>query len=262
LKRSPHACSLSSRLLQVDAIITGRVTQQGDTFIVQADLLSAADGSQVWGARYSRTLSDIFAVQEETARGIAEKLRLRLTGEERQALAKRYTGNIKAYQNYLLGWTYLQRRTRQDFFTAISYFEKAIGEEPNYALAHAALTEAYISLAIRGFIAPDEGRRKAEEAARTALFLDPNLAEAHAAIGETRIHFAPFDFSTGDHELRRAIELSPSLDGHPAVIMLCGQNVGRRRYRDSKRSRQTNKPQRSRVLENLEVGLCLMKRCA
>lgn len=199
------------RDLRVDAIITGKVTQQGDTLIVQADLLSTADGTQLWGARYSRKLSDIFAVQEQTAREIAEKLRLRLTGSEKLGLSKRYTENISAYQNYLLGWARLQRRSHQDFLSAIGYFEKAIAEEPNYALAYAALTETYVSLTIQGFIAPDEGRRQAEEAARRALSLDVNLAEAHAAIGETHVLFAPFDFSAGDRELRRAIERSPSL---------------------------------------------------
>ena len=199
------------RDLRVDAIITGRVTQQGDTLIVQADLLSTADGSQVWGAKYSRRLSDIFAVQEQIAKEIAGNLRFKLTGEEKQALSKRYTQNIIAYQNYLLGWTNLQRRTRQDLFTAISYYKKAIEDEPNYALAYAALPEVYASLSMHGFIEPAEGRRKAYEAASTAISLDPDLAEAHAAVGQTHIQFAPFDFSTGDLELRRAIELSPSL---------------------------------------------------
>jgi TolB-like protein/DNA-binding winged helix-turn-helix (wHTH) protein/Flp pilus assembly protein TadD len=199
------------RDLRVDAIITGRVTQQGDNLIVQVDLLSTADGTQLWGARYSRKLSDIFSVQEQTAREIVERLRLRLTGSERQGLSKRYTENISAYQNYSLGWTRMQRRSHHDFLSAMNYFKKAIAEEPNYALAYAALTETYVSLTIQGFIAPAEGRRQAEEAARRALSLDETLAEAHAAIGETHVLFAPFDFSAGDLELRRAIELSPSL---------------------------------------------------
>jgi tetratricopeptide (TPR) repeat protein len=118
----------------------------------------------------------------------------------------------------LLGWTYLQRRTRQDFFTAISYYEKAIGEEPNYALAYAALTEVYVSLTQRGFIEPVEGRRKAEEAARKTLSLDPNLAEAHVAIAELYKSFAPYNFSSSDDELRRAIELSPNL-AHTYLIL-------------------------------------------
>lgn len=199
------------RDLRVDAIIAGRVTQQGDKLVVQADLLSTTDGSQVWGARYSRKLSDIFAIQEEIAKEIVGNLRFKLTGEEKQVLSRRYTENIRAYQSYLLGWTYLQRRTRQDLFTAISYFEKTVEEESNYALAYAALTEAYVSLSIRGLIDPVEGRRKAEQAARRALSLDPNLAEAHVAIGETHVFFAPFDFAAGDRELRRALVLSPNL---------------------------------------------------
>ncbi len=199
------------RDLRVDAIITGRVTLQGETLIVQADLLNAADGSQVWGARYSRKLSDVFAVQEQIAKEIAGNLQFKLTGEENLALSKRYTENFGAYQNYLLGWSYLQRRTGEDYFKAVSYFEKAIAEEPNYALAYAALTEVYVSLTIRGLIEPAEGRRKAEEKAKIALSLDPNLAEAHVAIGATHIFFAPFNFAAGDRELLRAIELSPNL---------------------------------------------------
>ena len=199
------------RELRVDAIVTGKVSEQADNLVVQADLLRTSDGSQLWGSRYTRKLSDIFAVQEQIAKEITENLQFKLTGEETRALSKRHTENFRAYQDYLLGWTYLHRRTKQDFFSAIDYFEKAIAEEPNYALPYTALTEAYTSLVIRGFIAPDTGRRKAEEAARKALSLDSNLAEAHAAIGETRIHFAPFDFYTGDKELRRAIEISPSL---------------------------------------------------
>lgn len=203
------------RDLRVDAIITGRVTQQGDTLIVQADLLSTGDGSQVWGARYSRRVSDIFTVQEQIAKEISEKLRLRLTSEEKQGLSKRYTGNIKAYQNYLLGRSLAQRRTPQDLLVAISYYEKAIEEDKNYALAYVGLTDAYAVLVALGNIAPDEGRRKAEEAASKAVSLDPNLAEAHVAIGQTHIFFAPFNFSLGESELRLAIELSPSLaDAH------------------------------------------------
>ncbi|MEW6210792.1 MAG: winged helix-turn-helix domain-containing protein [Acidobacteriota bacterium] len=209
---------ITGRDLRVDAIITGRVTQQGDALIVQVDLLDTADGTQIWGERYSRRLSDVFAVQEQMAKEIASNLRFKLTGEEKQSLSKRYTENIRAYQNYLLGWTRMHRRTREDFFAAISYFEKAIGEEPSYALAYAGLTEAYVSLTIRGFLTPDEGRRKTEEAARMALALDPILAEAHTAIGQTHVFFAPFDFSTGDRELRRAIELSPSM-AHAYLVL-------------------------------------------
>jgi len=134
-----------------------------------------------------------------------------LTSTERQQLAKRPTENLKAFQYYMQGRSYAHRRTREDLLTAISYCEKGIEEDPNYALAYAGLAEAYGTLGTRGYIAPIEGRRKTEEAARQALALDENLAEAHVAIGQAYTLFAPYKFSLGDRELRRAIELSPSL---------------------------------------------------
>src|SRR5262249_15112284 len=104
-----------------------------------------------------------------------------------------------------------QRRTREDLLSAIRYCEKAIEEDSNYALAYAGLADAYGGLGVRGYLAPIEGRRKMEEAARKALALDENLAEAHTALGHVYTLFAPYDFSLADRELRHAIELSPSL---------------------------------------------------
>jgi tetratricopeptide (TPR) repeat protein len=108
------------------------------------------------------------------------------------------------------GRSYTQRSTGEDLLTAIRYSEKAIEEDRNYALAYAGLADAYAVLGLRGYIAPIEGRRKAEEGARKALALDENLAEAHAALGQAYVAFAPCNFSLGDGELRRAVELSPS----------------------------------------------------
>ena len=153
----------------------------------------------------------MFAVQEEIATEISEKLRLKLSGAERQQLAKRPTENLKAFQYYMQGQSSAQRRTREDLLSAIRYYERAIGEDPNYALAYAGLADAYTSLGVYGYIAPIEGRRKTDENARKALALDENLAEAHAALGLPHTFFAPYNFSQGDRELRRATELSPSL---------------------------------------------------
>jgi serine/threonine-protein kinase len=197
--------------LQVDAIITGTVAQQGDSLIIQADLLDTADRSQIWGNRYSRRISDLFAVQEQIAKEISSALPMTLTGQETQGLSKRYTNNISAYQNYLQGVRYSQRRTRADLLKGIEYFEKAIETDNNYALAYAGLADAYTQLVTRVYIVPSDGRRKANEAAIKALTLDPNLAEAHSAIGGIYVFFAPHDFPTGDRELHRAIELSPNL---------------------------------------------------
>jgi TolB-like protein len=196
--------------LGVGAVLMGRLTQQGDNLAIRTELVNVADGTELWGQQYNRKLADVFAVQEEIAKEISDKLRLKLSGAERQQLAKRPTENLKAFQYYVQGRGYISRRTREDLLTAIRYCEKAIEEDPNYALAYAGLSDAYGTLGAYGYIAPIEGRRKAEEAARKALALDDNLAEAHAALGSAFVQFAPSNFSLGDRELRRAIELSPS----------------------------------------------------
>ena len=197
--------------LKVQTVLTGRVRQRGDGLTIGVELINAQDNSQVWGQQYNRKLADVFAVQEEIAKEISEKLRLKLSGAERQQLAKRPTENIKAFQYYMQGRAYAQRSTREDLLTAMRYCEKAIEKDRNYALAYAGLADAYGVLGVYGYIAPIEGRRKAEEAAHKALALDENLAEAHAALGRAYTLFAPSNFSLGDRELRRAIELSPSL---------------------------------------------------
>ena len=199
--------------LNVQAVLTGRVTQHGDGLSINVELINAQDNTEMWGQQYNRKLADVFAVQEEIAKEISEKLRLKLTSTEQKQLAKRPTENLKAFQYYIQGRSYLQRSTREDQFTAIRYFESALAEDHNYALAYAGLGDAYAALGNRGHIAPIEGRRKAEEAARKALALDENLAEAHATLGFTQTVFTPSNFSMGDLELRRAIELSPSFAG-------------------------------------------------
>src|SRR5438034_5781068 len=200
-----------ARELKVQAVLTGRMTQRGDGLSISVELVNAQDSSEIWGQQYNRKLADVFAVQEEIAKEISEKLRLKLTGAERQQLAKRPTENIKAFQYYMQGRSYINRRTREDLLEAIRYCEKAIEEDRNYALAYAGLADAYGTLGFYGYIAPIEGRRKQEEAARKAITLDENLAEAHAALGAGYMAFAPSNFALGDRELRHAIELSPSL---------------------------------------------------
>jgi eukaryotic-like serine/threonine-protein kinase len=213
--------------LGVEAILTGRVTQRGDNLLISVELMDARDKMQVWGEQYNRRGSDLLAVQSEISREIAEKLRLKLTNAEQQQLVKRPTENLKAFQYYMQGRAYTQRRTREDLLEAIRYCEKAIEEDRDYALAYAGLADAYSGLVVRGYIAPLEGRRKAEETARKALALDENLAEAHAALGQAYGLSSSSSFSPGDRELRRAIELSPSLAGAHQYLGLSLARQGR-----------------------------------
>jgi len=197
--------------LKVQTLLTGRVRQRGDSLTIGVELINAQDNSQLWGQQYSRKLADVFAVQEEIAKEVSDKLRLKLTGTEKEQLAKRPTENLKAFQYYMQGRTAAQRRTNADLLASVSYYEKALQEDAKYALAYAGLSDAYANLGYYGSIAPVEGRRKAEEAARKALELDDKLAEAHTALGQIYIAFAPSDFSTGDRGLKHAIELNPNL---------------------------------------------------
>ena len=197
--------------LKVQTLLTGRVRQRGDGLTIGVELINAQDNSQMWGQQYNRKLADVFAVQEEIAKEVSDKLRLKLTGTEKEQLAKRPTENLKAFQYYMQGRAAAQRRTNADLLASVSYYEKALQEDGKYALAYAGLSDAYANLGYYGSIAPVEGRRKAEEAARKALELDDKLAEAHTALGQIYIAFAPSDFSTGDRELKHAIELNPNL---------------------------------------------------
>ena len=197
--------------LGVGALVMGRLLQQGDKLTIQTELVNVSDGTELWGQQYNRKVADVFAVQEEIAKEISEKLRLKLSGAERQKLAKRPTENLKAFQYYMQGLSFAQRRTREDLLTAISYYDRAIEEDRNYALAYAGFADAYANLGAYGYIAPIDATRKTEKAAREAVALDENLAEAHAALALANIAFAPSNFQLGDRELRRAIEISPSL---------------------------------------------------
>jgi TolB-like protein/Tfp pilus assembly protein PilF len=197
--------------LNVQTVLIGRVTQRGDNLSISVDLINAQDNSQIWGQQYNRKLADVFAAQEEIAKEVSDKLRLKLTGAEQEQLAKRPTENLKAFQYYMQGRAAAQRRTNADLLASVSYYEKALQEDSKYALAYAGLSDAYANLGYYGSIAPMEGRRKAEEAARKALELDDKLAEAHTALGQVYIAFAPSNFPTGDSELKHAIELNPNL---------------------------------------------------
>ena len=184
----------AGKTLGVRAVVVGRLLQRGEQLMVSAELVDVRENKQLWGQQYIRRLADVFAVQEEIAKEISERLRLKLTSTEQKQLAKRPTENLKAFQYYMQGRLYTQRRSREGLLKAIRYDEKALAPLGAY-----------------GYIAPIEGRRKAEEAARKAFELDENLAEAHVALGQLHVVFAPYSFTLGDRELRRAIELSPSL---------------------------------------------------
>jgi eukaryotic-like serine/threonine-protein kinase len=195
--------------LRVRAVLSGRLLQRGDALIVQAELMDVANGSQLWGGQYSRKAADVFVLQEDLSREISEKLRLRLTGEEKQRLTKRSTENTEAYQLYLKGRYYSNKRTDEGIQKAIDYFSQAMGQDPNYASAYAALADSYVLLVAYKLFPAREGFPKAREAATRAMQLDDTLAEAHTSAASIKFYYDS-DFPGAEQEYRRAIQLNPS----------------------------------------------------
>ena len=193
--------------LSVQAILNGRVVQRGETLLVSVDLIDVQNNTQLWGQQFTRKSADILALQEEIARQVTDSLRVRLTGVQDERIRKRYTYNEEAYKLYLQGRYYWNRRTIDDFKTAIPYFQKAIEIDPTFALAYSGLSDSYGLLASYGGAADTMPLAKA--AALKALALDDNLAEAHGSLGQYLIENED-DFAGAEREYRRAIELNPN----------------------------------------------------
>ncbi len=194
--------------LTVDALLTGRVVQHGDTIQVSADLTNVQDNTEIWGQHYERKASDIIALQEQIAGDIAGKLRSKLSGAEKSQVTKQGTQNPEAYQLYVKGRYYWNKRTAADIQTAISYFNQAIDKDPGYALAYSGLADAYSVLIVYGSAAT-EVVPKADAAAKKALELDPSLGHPHAVLGASKNEYY-LDFTAGQAEYRKALELDPS----------------------------------------------------
>jgi len=195
--------------LNVRAVVTGRVLQRGDTLVIGAELVDVTRDSQLWGAQYSRKVADILPVQEEISREISEKLRLRLTGEEKRRLTKRYTENTEAYQLYLQGRYYWNKRTADGLKKAVEYFQQAIEKDPGYALAYTGLGDAYNIMGWYDVLSPEDSFSRAKGAVLKALEIDPGLAEAHNSLAYIREHY-DHDRPDAEAEFRRAIELNPN----------------------------------------------------
>jgi hypothetical protein len=146
-------------------VLAGRVAQRDGALIVSAELIDVTQGSQLWGERYNRRLADLYQVEEEIAKKISESLRVQLSGRDKERVAKRFTENSEAYQSYLRGRYFWNRRTPEDIRTGYRYFQQAIENDASYALAYSGLADCYSHLCSLGVIAPKEAWAKAKAAA-------------------------------------------------------------------------------------------------
>ena len=194
--------------LNVRAVLTGRVMQRGEALIVSAELMDVVRESQLWGERFNRKLDDIFEVQAEVARQIAEKLRLRLTSEEKKRLTKPPTQNREAYQLLLKAQYHASKWTPEGLRQGIAYARQAIEADPGYAAAYAWIAFTYGHLAAFGQLPPSEAFPKAKAAALRAIEIDQSLADAHTALGVVQ-GFYEWDWRRAERSFKRALKLNP-----------------------------------------------------
>ena len=197
------------RDLKVSSVLTGKVVQRGDSLAIQVELVNTADGSQLWGQQYNGKQSDLLAVQQDISRKIAEKLGLRLTGDEQRQVVKSYTHNADAYRLYWQGRYFWNQRTETGLKRAIDYFQQAIDLDENYALAWSGLADSYTTLGYLGSIAPRDCFPEAKKAALRALDLDKMLAEPHTSLAYAKFYY-DWDWKGAQSEFKEAIARNPN----------------------------------------------------
>src|SRR5215475_11476922 len=194
--------------LGVSTLLEGTVRKQGDRVRIVAELVNAADGSELWSQTFDRELKDIFAVQAEIAKAVATSLELTLLGTEADSAKNVATKSVEAHNAYLQGHFYFQRRNLEGYVEAVSFFDQAIQLDPGYALAYAERSEAWTWIGDLSGEKQKDAWSKAASDAEKAVAIQPKLAEAHAALGWARF-FAEWRFDEGLAELRRAQQLAP-----------------------------------------------------
>jgi serine/threonine protein kinase/Tfp pilus assembly protein PilF len=198
----------------VNAALTGRLTQRGDDLLVTLELVDTRDESHLWGGHYSRKLAEVGALENEIFTDIAQQLRTQVSGSPRQSLSRKYSDNPEAYQLYLKGRYHLLKHTRDEIQLGIDYFRRAIDADPSNALAYTGLADAYMVEALPGESRPSELLPLAKAAAAKAISIDTNLAEGHVVLGYV-VFFYEWNWSAAESEFRRALELDPNnADAH------------------------------------------------
>ena len=194
--------------LGVRTVLAGRILKRGDTLVVSVEFIDVRDNKQVWGEQYTRTVSDALAVQQEISREISARLRPALSGEARRQLASRDTSNPEAYQFYLKGRYYWNKRTAENLRKATEQFQQAANKDPNYALAYSGLADCYVLLQEYSGTTTSESIPKAKAFAERALQFDNSLAAAHTSLAYAYQNL--WQWEEAEKEFKRAIELDPN----------------------------------------------------
>lgn len=199
------------RELMVGTILEGSVRRFNNNARINVKLIDVSTQEPIWSMDYDRELQDIFQIQSEIAQNIAHELKVRLASSEKEQLGKNYTGNMQAYEDYLVGKYFLNKRTSEDILLAITNFEKAIVSDTDFSLPYAQLAYAYTLVGVAGYgnISRELAETKARDYVNHALEIDQSLAEAHAALGYIKFR-VDWDWEGAEKEFARAIALNPS----------------------------------------------------
>lgn len=209
LKGKPRDIRRIAEQLGVRAVLDGSVRRTHDRVRITAQLVDTTDGHYLWSETYERPLQDIFAIEDEITSAIVGALRIKLTGPAGRSLVTRYTENLQAYHLYLKGRFHWNKRTEEDLYKSLGFFEQANQSDPNYAPAYAGMADAYIMLGEHGSAPALSIMRKARAAASRALEIDARLAEAHVSLGSISALYE-WKWAEAEQHFRRAIELNPS----------------------------------------------------
>ena len=199
----------AGRELGVDTVLDGHVQRLDERIRVTVQLVRLRDGKTLWAEKFDEKFTDVFAVQDSISEQVTRALMLKLTAEEEELLAKRYTENTEAFQVYIKGRYFWNKRTVEGLNKGIEYARQAISIDPTYAMAYVGLADCYNLLAGHGGLAPKETFPQAKAAAMRALEIDPRLAQAYASLGFVSYRF-DWDWTRAEQDFNRAIELSPS----------------------------------------------------
>ncbi len=208
-KKTTKEVTEIAKELEVDAVLSGRLMQVGDSLNISVQLIDARTNKLLWAEQYDRKMADLLATQREIATTLTQKMQLQLVGNER-GLTKKYTSSNEAYQLYLRGRYHWSRRTRDDMFKAVDSYKQAIALDTNFALAYAALAEAYNSIGKNPDLPPKDCIPLAKAAATRALEIDPNLAQAHSALADAYSIY-DWNWAEADKHFKKAIELDPNI---------------------------------------------------
>ena len=209
-KGTHKSLSEIAKELNVDAVVEGTVMRSGDRIRITAELVQIASDRALWAETYESNVQDVLSLQQKVAGAIVSNIQVELTPEERQNLKTYQPSSSEAYEDYLKGRYYWNKRSEEGLTTAINYFERATQEDPNYALAYAGLADCYgiIGAAIVGTVPASEVAPKAEAAARRALELDPTLAEAQTSLATVMLNYK-WDWQGAESGFQKAIQLDP-----------------------------------------------------